>query len=208
MSSKTDRKKCIILDEADGMTTIAQEALRNIMETYSSNAFFILSANNINKIIEPIKSRCIMIPFVYPPKDQIYLYLEKICNAEKMDYTEEGLKLLIDKNYPSIRNMVVALQDLFTLNKQVIKENIVSVNAIYEEMWDYLKKKDWVKIKECVMATEINPRELNSFFWLRCLESEELNTKMIQILCRNERDIAQGSDAKIIFVTSIIELLK
>lgn len=207
-SSKPDLKRCVILDEFDGCTGLAQEALRNVMETYSSNVFFIMTANNINKVIEPIKSRCKLISFAYPKKDEVFKYLEMICEKENLDYTEDGIKLLIDKNYPSIRNCVVALQDLKTNNKQVIKENIVSVNAIYEELWDALKKKDWVKIKETVMATEVDPRDLNSFFWNRCLESEDLNIKMIQILCRNERDIASGSDPKVIFVSSIIELVK
>lgn len=208
-SSRDDRKRCVMLDEFDGCTNLAQEALRNVMETYASNVFFIITANNINKVIEPIKSRCIMIPFAYPQKDEILKYLEMICTKEKMDYTEDGLKLLVDKNYPSIRNCVLALQDLKTQNKQVVKENIFSVNAVYEDLWGYLKKKEWHKIKEIVLATEVDPRELNSFFWNKCLEDTgELNLKLLQILCRNEKDIASGSDAKVIFVTSIIELTR
>ena len=58
------------------------------------------------------------------------------------------------------------------------------------------------------MASTVDPRELNTFFWSRALVEEPINTKLIQITCRNEKDIAWGADAKIIFVTSVIEICK
>ena len=55
-SSKPGFKRCIFLDEVDGMLSASQNALRNIMETYASNVFFIMTCNNINKVIEPLKT--------------------------------------------------------------------------------------------------------------------------------------------------------
>jgi replication factor C small subunit len=207
-TSKENLKRCVMLDEADGMTKAAMEALRNTMEAYSSNVFFILTANRLNRIIEPIKSRCILIPFAYPNKDEVYKYLEGICEKEKMDWTDDGLKLLIDKNYPSIRNCVIALQDLKTEGKQVIKENIRFVNELFEELWIKLKEKKWLEIKNTVMSSIADARELNTYFWLKGVEEEPANIKLIQITCRNEKDIAWGADARIIFVSSIPEMIK
>jgi len=99
-TSKEGLRKCIFLDEVDGMLKIPQEALRNTMETYAGNAFFIMTCNNVNKIIEPLKSRCVQIPFAYPDKTEIYKYLEMICEKEELPYTEDGIKILIDLNYP------------------------------------------------------------------------------------------------------------
>jgi len=56
------------------------------------------------------------------------------------------------------------------------------------------------------MQSTVDPRELNTNFWERFLEEE--NTKGIQITCRNEKDIAWGADSKIVFVTSLIEMVK
>lgn len=56
----------------------AQEALRNMMETYESNAFFILTANNVHKVIEPLQSRCRKVSFAYPDKKAVIEYLEGI----------------------------------------------------------------------------------------------------------------------------------
>lgn len=54
----SDVPKILFLDEADGITPIAQESLRPVIEKYSSNVRFIFGCNDLNKIIVPIQSRC------------------------------------------------------------------------------------------------------------------------------------------------------
>lgn len=205
-SSKEGLKRAIFMDEADGLTKISQEALRNIFETYAGNIFFMLSCNNLNKIIEPLKSRCVIIPFAYPDKREVATYLEYICQQEKMNYNFNGINTLIELNYPSIRNCVLALQDLYTEKLDVIPENVKPVNALFDEMWKILEEKNWKEIKKIVLQSTLDPRELNLYFWNKFLEA--VNIKGIQVCCRNERDFANGADPKVIFVTSLIELVK
>jgi len=205
-SSKQGLRRAVFLDEFDGMLKASQEALRNVMETYAKNVFFILTCNNINKVIEPLKSRCKVIPFAYPNKDEIRQYLAMICDNEKMTYTVDGLNVLIEQSYPSIRNCVIALQDLKVEGNDVIPDNVKPVNELFDQLWNWLKDKKWMEIKTVVMQSTVDPRELNTNFWERFLEEE--NTKGIQITCRNEKDIAWGADSKIVFVTSLIEMVK
>lgn len=206
-SSKEGKRRCVFMDEFDGMLKASQDALRNVMETYSSNCFFILTCNNINKVIDPIKSRCVVIPFAHPSKEEVYKYLEKICISEKMDYTEEGIKKLVDINYPSIRNCVVSLQDLFTEQKQVTVETVRPVNEIYEVMWQDIVKKNWAEVKKVILESTIDARDLNKYFWEKSLE-DPVNIKILQITCRNEKDISLGADSKIVMITSLIEMVK
>jgi replication factor C small subunit len=206
--SSNNNRRCIFMDEFDGMLKASQEALRNIMETYASNVFFILTCNNINKVIEPIKSRCVVIPFAYPSKEDVVKYLEKIVIKENMDYTDDGLKKLVEINYPSIRNCVIALQDLFTQKQPVTVETVRPVNEIYEDMWQALKLKNWLDIKKVVLESSIDPRDLNTYFWQKSLDGENPDIKLLQITCRNEKDISMGADAKVVFVTSLIEMVK
>ena len=206
--SSNGKRRCVMLDEADGILQPAQNALRNIMEVYSSNVFFILTCNNLNKVIEPIQSRCVVLSFAYPNKEEVKLYLKMICSNEDMNFTDEGLDTILDYNYPSIRNCVICLQDLKTEGKDIIKDNIKPVNEIFEDVWELLQKKNFKDIKKIVMESTLDPRELNTFFWNKAIENEEANLKLIQLTCRNEKDIANGSDPKIIFITSVIEMMK
>jgi DNA polymerase III delta prime subunit len=187
-------------------TAIVQNALRNIMETFQSNVIFILTCNSINRIEEAIKSRCVNISFAYPPKEEVYKYLEMICNKELMKYDKEGLDTIIQYNYPSIRNCVVTLQDLKIIDKEVVKENIKPINAIFDDMWNLLKQKDWKQLKKLILESTLETRDLNIHFWNKAIEEE--NIKVLQICCRNERDMSLGADSKIIFTTSILEMIK
>jgi len=205
-SSKQGLRRCVFLDEFDGMLKASQEALRNVMETYATNVFFILTCNNINKIIDPLKSRCKVLEFARPNKLEVKSYLEMICKNEGMKYTDEGLIELVEQNYPSIRNCVIILQDLNVENKEVIKENIKSASELYDKLWGDLKQKNWMEIKTIVMENTVDARDLNKHFWLNALE--ESNIKLIQLTCRNEKDISWGADARIVFVTSLIEMVK
>lgn len=205
-SSKTGLRRGIILDEADGLLPIPQDSLRNIMETYASNCFFILTCNRLNKIIGALQSRCTKIPFAYPEKSEIYVYLEKICKAENLQYTKDGLQKVIDLNYPSIRNCVLLLQDLWTIGKEVNIDNVQPFNPIYEELWLMLKNRQWKDIKKIILENTIDSRELNTFFWDKSMAEENLH--LIQLFCRNERDMSYGSDPSIILVTSLIEACK
>lgn len=210
MTQSTDKKlkRCVFLDEFDGMLKASQEALRNVMETYANNVFFILTCNNINKVIMPLQSRCIKIAFAYPDKDEIYLYLEQVCQKEEMTFTKEGLQQLIQMNYPSIRNCVLKLQDMKIEELDVTPETVKPVDGMFGDLWERFLKKDWKYIKKIVMKSTIDPRELNSYFWEKALYSEPTKLKVVQITCRNEKDISWGANAQIIFVTSIFEMMK
>jgi len=205
-SSKPDSKRCIFLDEVDGMLSASQNALRNIMETYASNVFFIMTCNNINQVIEPLQSRCVTLQFAYPDKVEIYQYLYNICNKEQLKYTEDGIKKLVELNYPSIRNCVLSLQDLWTQKMDVTEERVKPANAIFGVLFDKIKQKDWKYVKKIVLESIIDPRELNTYFWEQGVKDS--NIKLIQRTCLNEKDISYGADAKIIFVTSLIEMCK
>lgn len=207
-SALNNMRRIVFLDECDAMTPQAQDALRNIMEYYSGNALFILTCNNIEKIIDPIRSRCLEVAFKYPPKQEIYKYLENICRLENMKYTQEGILAIMNRHYPNIRNCVLALQDLKTSEQDVVLENVKLFSEGYDKLWDLFKEKRWVDIKTEVFKNNLDGRELNMYFWERAISDDVPNMKLIQLCCRNERDMSYGADPKVIFVTSLIEMIK
>ena len=69
--------KVVILDEADFLTPNAQAALRNLMETFSKHCRFILTCNYVERIIDPIQSRCQSYKIVPPSRKKLHYILRK-----------------------------------------------------------------------------------------------------------------------------------
>ena len=102
--------KLVILDEADEMTSDAQTALRRIIEDTSRHCRFIMIANNISKIIEPLQSRCAVFKFTRIDEDDVIRYLEEICKKEKIKYNEGGLKTIYTYSEGDMRHSINLLQ--------------------------------------------------------------------------------------------------
>ncbi|MDE1727041.1 MAG: replication factor C small subunit [Thaumarchaeota archaeon] len=116
--------KLVILDEADEMTSDAQTALRRIIEDTAGHCRFIMIANNISKIIEPLQSRCAVFKFTRISEEEIIGYLEEICKKEKIKYNKEGLKSLYSYSEGDMRhsiNMLQAAASLGTVSEDNVK---------------------------------------------------------------------------------------
>lgn len=77
--------KLIILDEADALTTAAQQALRMVMTEFSSTTRFALACNDSSKLIEPIQSRCAIVRFTKLSDSEVLRRLNHVIHAEKLD---------------------------------------------------------------------------------------------------------------------------
>uniref|UniRef100_A0A6U4UBH7 AAA+ ATPase domain-containing protein n=1 Tax=Hemiselmis andersenii TaxID=464988 RepID=A0A6U4UBH7_HEMAN len=104
------KHKVVILDEADSMTSAAQQAMRRTMELYSATTRFALACNNSSEIIEPIQSRCAILRFMKPSDAEVYARLEHICEKEGVKYTTDGLSSLVFTADGDLRQAVNSLQ--------------------------------------------------------------------------------------------------
>jgi DNA polymerase III delta prime subunit len=102
--------KLIILDECDYMTPNAQAALRNVIETFSKTTRFILTCNYVDKIIDPIQSRCQIFNIVPPSKKEVASHLVKILDGESVKYEKDSLVTIINQSYPDIRRVINTTQ--------------------------------------------------------------------------------------------------
>ena len=89
------RHKIVILDEADSMTSGAQQALRRTMEIYSNTTRFAFACNQSNKIIEPLQSRCAILRYARLTDAQVVKRLMQIIEAEDVKYSDDGLAALV-----------------------------------------------------------------------------------------------------------------
>jgi replication factor C small subunit len=205
MSSKEGTKRLVFMDEADGVTSTAQNSLRNMMEEYSSNCFFILTCNDLNKIIEPIRSRCVIINFERPNKREIVSRLEYICSQEKIEADIEDISKLVDKLYPDIRSMILTLQSCKLDNKPLL----VDYNE-YNEFIKAIKLKDVQTIYSKVFGGSFDILSFNRFFFNHLMENYDkyqVKTKEIALcLAEVEKYWNLGSNINIIFISEMLKV--
>ncbi|KAF2118957.1 P-loop containing nucleoside triphosphate hydrolase protein [Lophiotrema nucula] len=104
------RQKLVILDEADSMTSGAQQALRRTMEIYSSTTRFAFACNQSNKIIEPLQSRCAILRYARLTDAQVVRRIVQICDAEKVEYSDDGIAALVFSAEGDMRQAINNLQ--------------------------------------------------------------------------------------------------
>lgn len=121
------RHKIIILDEADSMTDGAQQALRRIMEMYSSTTRFALACNTSEKIIEPIQSRCAMLRFGRLTDAQLLNKLQQVCQQEEVSHTDDGLEAIVFTAEGDMRQALNNLQSTYNGFKHVNSEHVFKV---------------------------------------------------------------------------------
>ncbi len=102
--------KIIILDEADEMTSGAQTALRRIIEDAAQYCRFILIANNVSKIIDPIQSRCAVFRFPSVPKEDVVARLAHIAQAEGVEAEAGALESVYDYSEGDMRHAINLMQ--------------------------------------------------------------------------------------------------
>jgi len=118
--------KMIFLDEADSLTSDAQNALRRTMENYTSSCRFILSCNYSSKIIEPIQSRCAVFRFTRLKKEEIKKRLEFILQKEGVGFDDGGLDAVLYVAEGDVRRAVNTIQTA-AAQGEITEENVYSI---------------------------------------------------------------------------------
>eukprot|EP00391_Amoebophrya_sp_Ameob2_P011495 CAMPEP_0178990406 /NCGR_PEP_ID=MMETSP0795-20121207/4927_1 /TAXON_ID=88552 /ORGANISM="Amoebophrya sp., Strain Ameob2" /LENGTH=475 /DNA_ID=CAMNT_0020681945 /DNA_START=41 /DNA_END=1468 /DNA_ORIENTATION=+ len=106
--------KFLLMDEADALTFEAQAALRRVLEEHCDDTRFILCCNYVNKLIEPIQSRCALVAFT-PLQDKLHReHLLKIAEAENVEFastsSDAALDFLLEVSDGDCRRSITLLQ--------------------------------------------------------------------------------------------------
>jgi len=117
-------KKIVILEEADGLTGESLRILRNVMEEYVDTTRFILTGNYLNKIIEPIRSRCVMFKLQTSVASCVGRIVEilKLENIVLEPNSSKKLAEFTTERYPDMRRMINDLQKYSLTGTLIIPE--------------------------------------------------------------------------------------
>ena len=122
--------KVVILDEADFLTIQAQASLRNIIETFSRTTRFIMTCNFVERIIDPLQSRCQVLKIVPPTKKDVARHLAWVLDQEKIRYEMQDLVPLVNQYYPDLRKCINTIQ-LSTIDNDLKLDQSILVSSNY-----------------------------------------------------------------------------
>jgi len=146
--------KVVILDEADGLTSQAQAALRNTMETYAKYCRFILTANYKHKIIPALQSRCQSLD-LKPVIDQAVKRCYNILQQENININDEQKKkfvMLVKRYFPDLRKTINELQKSVIDNELCIDSN-GSDSELLQKIFEGLQK-DSLGVRKYLIENE------------------------------------------------------
>ena len=205
--------KVIILDECDYITPNAQAALRNLMETFSKHCRFILTCNFVERIIDPIQSRCQSFQIIPPSKSDVAKHLHNILIKENVIDTMEDIKVLIDSSYPDIRRVINSAQRNVVNGKLKLDTSSIIQNDYKLKLLKILKTQDgktaFTEIRQLLADNKIT--DFADLFRLLYDEVDSYGkghiAECILIIARYELSDSQVVDKEINAMAMIIELL-
>jgi replication factor C small subunit len=149
--------KIVILDEADFLTQPAQAALRNLIEEYSAYTRFILTCNYVERLIEPLQSRCELHMLKPPTKGAVAKHIcTNVLDVEGITYEIVDVAKVINEFYPDIRSVIKVLQSN-------VKDSKLTI-TILDDNWckplvEILKKRDskaWYQVRQLVADSQVD----------------------------------------------------
>ena len=180
--------KVIILDEADFITIQGQAALRNVIETYSMSTRFILTCNFIERIIDPLQSRCQVLKIVPPSKGEVAKHVVTVLEKENTEYDLDSIKIVVNQFYPDLRKILNTCQ-LSTHNGKLVldKSVLIASNYIDKVITELTKPTptSWKIIKQIIADSNIS-------------EYDEL----FRELYNRVEEYSKGNDGEIIILVS------
>ena len=214
--------KILLLDEADNLTADSQQALRRIMEKYSDITKFIFSVNHLEKLIDPIQSRCqvfrfgpISIPEMDGRLSEIYAKEKNLTIADTVP--GDALRKIAELSHGDMRRALNHLQLLLSQDKSLTVELVESVRTLdYGQIInESLKAGRFVEAKQSLTkALELGYSERNlieMFHKLFIVDSSlsiECKAKLVPILCESDCKIVQGASQVLVMDDLMFKIIE
>jgi len=205
--------KVIILDECDFLTPNAQAALRNLMETFSKHCRFILTCNYVERIIDPIQSRCQSFQIIPPSKKEVAIHTSSILNTEGVSFDNEQIVTMVNSSYPDIRRIINAVQRNIVDNNLIVDTESLVQNDYKLQVLEILqtqdKKNAFKNLRQLLADSQI--RDYADLFRLLYDEVDSYGkghiAEVILTIAKYELSDAQVVDKEINAMAMLIEIL-
>lgn len=201
------KHKLVILDEADSITSKAQNLLSNIISEFRKNTRFVFICNDCTQIIESIQSRCMIIKYPRISNDNLYQKIENICINEKIPYDTNGINTLLFVSDQDIRQSINNLECIYhaydSLNEENVYKLVDKPKPYYiSEILHYCHENDYNKtiyVVKTLYNKGYTPNDILLTFMKYLFESnntldEETKLKIYEIISLNYIRVNSGVD--------------
>ncbi len=206
--------KVIILDEFDYMTPNAQAILRNLMETFSKHCRFILTCNYIEKIIDPIQSRCQSFAITPPTKKDVAMQVAKILDTEKIKYDLKNVAEIVSSYYPDIRRILNTCQLQSAKGELKVDHAIMVESNFQTKLIELLKSPDEKRNVFMAIRQAVADNRLNDYSEMYTMLYDKVDEYASGNVANTILTIAEGLskdalvvDKEIVFMSTIIQIL-
>jgi DNA polymerase III delta prime subunit len=211
-------RKVIILDEADGLTPDAQDALRGAIEAYSVNCTFILTCNFKAKLKDAIHSRCSVVDFTLQADEKpkmaaaFYKRIAEILTKENVPFDKRPLSTLVMKYFPDYRRCLNELQRYSKANGKIDESTLHQLQDIrgMEDLVKALKDKNYSDMQKwVVLNSDLDPSRLFRKLYdsLKSFLAATSVPPAVLILAKYQYQAAFVADQEINLVACLTEIM-
>jgi len=208
MMQTTDQGKTIILDEFDHVTLDFQTASRGVIENYSKGTLFILTCNFLNRIIDPIQSRCKVVKIAEMPKKEMARRAATILLKEKVKFKTEDLKEVVQMFYPDMRKVLNTLQSYSRNGELKIDYQDIVDQDFKLKIWENIQKKALNEIRQIISNEPVDFVELYRFLFQRYYEEPEKHRRHILNIAEYLWRDGLVPDKEINFMACVVGLIE
>tara|TARA_B110000211_G_scaffold234102_1_gene302427 strand:- start:1876 stop:2436 length:561 start_codon:yes stop_codon:yes gene_type:complete len=183
------------------------------METFSKHTRFILTCNYVEKIIDPIQSRCQVFGITPPSRKDVAVRLSNICKEENVtldDNANNSIVSIVTATYPDIRRGINALQRQVVNNEIVIdKASLLESEYVTKILSELTGGKSFTTIRKIVADSQVkNFEDLYRFLFESVDEYAKDVAACILILAESQYQSAFSVDKEINIMGMFYKLLQ
>ena len=205
--TQKDKPKLVIFEEADGLSSQAQNSLKVVFEKYLGNSRIIFTTNNLGKINLALKSRSSIVHFSEPSREDVFNRIKYIVDKEKIQLGIDKIDSIIDTFYPDIREMVKTLDEFVTFGTISLEVN----REVATELWKEFKTTN----SKTMLLDLITNRDMNHLAIVKLLfdfmikdtkMTIDTKAKMSYLFLDFASQLGRGVQPEIVFVANVFKL--
>ena len=204
--------RTILIPNIDKLAHNAQTSLRRIIEVNSNTCRFIVCCENLNNLIDPLKSRFICVRVPRPKVFDLYLYIKYIDLIKHHNLSNQQIDCIIKYSQCNIKKVLWCIQ-LSMMNIEFLNNYDYAINEINDLIFEL----NFSKIEQIrdiifnIMITNFSNKKILTDLMISMLKkniNDNLRIMIIQIFSQIDQDIDKGRRAIYHFDLLVIKLMK